>query len=320
MGANPVHYDLADRVALQRDCRRQKDQPSAKKEFHPFTARAVEIAALEKARDARPTGRQQKRMDHVKQHPNCWDHFHCDRYDCPAHGRDRVRCWLVSGTRCRSELQGAFLEKMEACLACDVFRSHVESEAMGETFAVIQEQFRDFRRMVEERNRKLEEMAVLDHLSGAFNRRKFDEVLPVEIQLATRYGHGLALVMFDIDHFKQLNDACGHAIGDRALTVVADLTQRRLRDTDSLYRFGGDEFVALLPQTTVSGAMVLAEDLRQRIARQVFDSCATLTASFGVVSIRENDDQITLVQRADRALYRAKTAGRNRVEQDVIAV
>ncbi len=249
-------------------------------------------------------------------HPQCWKLFRCDRADCPAHGRDDVRCWLTAGTHCRAELRGQFLDKMEVCLACDVFRSHVESPAMSETFAIIHEQFREYRRTIEEKNRELEELAAIDHVTRVYNRRKFADTLEFEFERASCCGQALSVVMLDVDRFKEINDNCGHAIGDHALKVVAETAQRRLREPDMLFRFGGDEFVILLPKTALAGAVDVAEDLRQRIAGQTFDTCATLTASFGVAAYRTDDSAIALVKRADQALYQAKAKGRNRVEQE----
>jgi diguanylate cyclase (GGDEF)-like protein len=245
---------------------------------------------------------------------DCWEHYHCEQTECPAHGLEKAPCWQVSGAHCRAELEGTFLKKMEVCLTCAVFRSHVESPALSDTFAAIGAQLREYRRLVDEKIRALEELATVDAVTGLYNRRKFGDALRVEIERAGRYGQGLSVVMFDIDRFKEINDTQGHAAGDCALKLVAVIAQRRRREPDMLFRFGGDEFFLLLPQTALAGAAEAAEDLRQQIADRSAAAGLPLTASFGVAGYRAEDAAVTLLKRADQALYRAKEKGRNRVE------
>jgi diguanylate cyclase (GGDEF)-like protein/hemerythrin-like metal-binding protein len=131
-----------------------------------------------------------------------------------------------------------------------------------------------------------------------------------------RYGDKLSLVMIDLDHFKAINDAHGHGGGDRVLRGFSDLARNCLRSTDLLGRWGGEEFVALLPETGMSGAHLLAERLRATLECFRFDGGIKVTASMGVAAYREGEDLATLMGRADVCMYRAKQSGRNRIVLD----
>lgn len=163
---------------------------------------------------------------------------------------------------------------------------------------------------------ELERQARTDPLTGAMNRLALTENIAREISRARRGDRPLSLLMFDLDHFKLLNDRLGHQAGDRALHAVARLTHHELRASDILARYGGEEFVAVLPDTDKAHAAETAERLRRRIEAQRIDhgDGAVLTASFGVASFpQDGTDLDGLVARADAMLYAAKQAGRNRV-------
>jgi diguanylate cyclase (GGDEF)-like protein len=156
-----------------------------------------------------------------------------------------------------------------------------------------------------------------DGLTGIFNRRKIEEVLEGELQRIRRYGGECGVLMFDIDHFKKVNDGHGHLVGDQAIRHVAQLAVKTLRNTDVVGRYGGEEFVALLPGVGLPGAAVAAERLRQAIANTPVkhpDVTFTVTVSLGVTAMRpESKDRTTVFESADRALYLSKGSGRNRV-------
>ncbi len=173
----------------------------------------------------------------------------------------------------------------------------------------------DITELVELRER-LERMAKVDELTGAANRRRANERLEEEYRRARRYGQPLALLMFDIDHFKAVNDTHGHDVGDRVLAQLTAVVDERLRDTDLLARWGGEEFLVLAPETAIDGAHRLAEDLRRHVARQRFAHGLRLTISVGVAAHRADQSLHALVKRADDALYAAKRAGRDRVTTD----
>ena len=168
-----------------------------------------------------------------------------------------------------------------------------------------------------EKNQQLEILSVTDKLTGLFNRRKLDEAIEKELELSARYGVELALILVDIDHFKHVNDSYGHAAGDMVLAGVADVLRTCTRDTDSLGRLGGEEFVVLCRRSSRDGAIAAAENLRIAIAGHAFPGAGPLTASFGVAAYRNGDSRDSLLERADAALYSAKRNGRNRVEVEI---
>ena len=165
---------------------------------------------------------------------------------------------------------------------------------------------------------KLEEFATHDQLTGVNNRRRFIELAEAEINRSIRYGRFFVLVLFDLDHFKQINDRFGHLAGDVVLKVVASTCQEGLRSSDVFGRFGGEEFVFLLPETNIADGQFFAERIRsaiQDISLLEFGIDANITASFGVTSF-ESQNSIELeemLRAADLALYHAKSTGRNRV-------
>ncbi|MFT6420499.1 MAG: diguanylate cyclase (GGDEF)-like protein/PAS domain S-box-containing protein [Porticoccus sp.] len=157
-------------------------------------------------------------------------------------------------------------------------------------------------------------MAITDGLTGINNRQEFDRLLEHEIERANRYQTPLALLMYDLDHFKQVNDRYGHNTGDTVLKTVASLVNNNIRGIDVHGRWGGEEFMVLLPQTGLNTAKDVAEKLRQAIASHQFNKLGSITASFGVVELAPHENVKSLAQRVDEALYRAKERGRNRVE------
>ncbi|MBL8957948.1 MAG: diguanylate cyclase [Myxococcaceae bacterium] len=155
-----------------------------------------------------------------------------------------------------------------------------------------------------------------DGLTGLFNRRHFDEVLPVELARARSFGQRLSVVLLDIDHFKRINDGFSHLTGDAVLKQVAAVLQRELRTSDLAARYGGEELVLVLPHTSLDGARIAAEKVRAAIAGAAWSQLGPglkVTASLGVAEARADDTVLTLVRRADQALYAAKQAGRDRV-------
>lgn len=156
-------------------------------------------------------------------------------------------------------------------------------------------------------------LASTDSLTGAYNRLKFAELFAVELQRALRYGGGLALIMFDIDHFKCINDEFGHSEGDRVLKEVTRLVRDLIRETDVMTRWGGEEFMILVPRDGREAATALAEKLRGAMEGHHFSGMPKVTASFGVSEYMPGDTLESLCARVDEALYRAKHEGRNRV-------
>jgi diguanylate cyclase (GGDEF)-like protein/PAS domain S-box-containing protein len=165
---------------------------------------------------------------------------------------------------------------------------------------------------------ELERLARTDVLTGVTNRRHFFELAEVQFAAAQRYHHSLAIMMLDVDHFKQVNDRYGHLAGDLILQMVAGECKGHLRGTDLFARYGGEEFICLLPEQDSAGALDMAERIR-RVMEQIEAKFETqtirVTASLGL-AVMQNETHLTLEQlidRADQALYRSKATGRNRV-------
>ena len=165
----------------------------------------------------------------------------------------------------------------------------------------------------QEVEQQLIELATRDKLTGAYNRHKWDEQLLIELNLAAR-GTDLSLLLVDVDFFKRVNDDYGHDTGDRVLRALVTLLKKNLRQSDWLFRIGGEEFAILLRQIARSDALNIAEKLRMSVEAHREQGQPQLTVSIGVSSYCEGDDTLSLLKRADQALYQAKNNGRNRIE------
>lgn len=157
-------------------------------------------------------------------------------------------------------------------------------------------------------------LATTDSLTGIANRREFTAILMRAMDHAKRYGTSMALAMYDLDYFKRVNDTFGHDVGDHVLQVITGLVKENIRATDIVARWGGEEFMVLMPQADIQAAKNTAEKLRLAIAGHHFDKVKELTVSFGVAAFEPQDDMNSLLKRVDDALYQAKEQGRNRVE------
>lgn len=165
-----------------------------------------------------------------------------------------------------------------------------------------------------EQNQQLERLAISDPLTGLYNRLRLDQVLLEELARRQRSAANLSVILLDLDHFKAVNDNHGHQAGDQVLATVALLLKDGSRQLDVVGRWGGEEFLVVCRESDLTGAAVLAEKLRSLIAGHTFPVGGHRTASFGVATLRDQEDIGTLLARADAALYRAKSNGRNRVE------
>ena len=160
---------------------------------------------------------------------------------------------------------------------------------------------------------KMEKMATIDKLTGAYNRYKFEEKANHEISRARRYGHPLSLILMDIDRFKDINDSLGHLMGDTVLQQTAHIIANHLRDVDSLARWGGEEFIILLPNQSLEEAALAAERIRKLVSTNNFDGSTKVSVSMGVSQYGQGESLDDLLRRADRLLYQAKQTGRDRV-------
>jgi diguanylate cyclase len=159
--------------------------------------------------------------------------------------------------------------------------------------------------------------ALHDPLTELPNREYYNERASYEYQRWQRYGRPLTLAVFDIDHFKKINDGHGHQAGDRVLKVIGRSVAKRLREVDFFCRFGGEEFVALMPETSLADAMPVLDTIRAAIANAAFnykEQPISITLSIGVTEFKTGDDVESAFVRADEALYAAKSGGRNCVK------
>lgn len=179
--------------------------------------------------------------------------------------------------------------------------AHMEQEAQG------------YREHLEVQRQK----ALLDPLTGLPNRAAWSERLDYEVNAWHQRGNSLSLAMLDLDHFKRINDGYGHLAGDKVLKIIANVLSKRLRPTDFIARFGGEEFVLLMPDSALADALAVGEVLREAIAACPFHfkgEPVTITVSMGVAQFQPGERSDLTLKRADEALYRAKAAGRNQVQ------
>jgi len=175
-----------------------------------------------------------------------------------------------------------------------------------------------------EANVKLREMAFRDGLTGLYNYRYFQELMDREVSRSMRHHLGLSLMLFDIDHFKDVNDTYGHPAGDQVLRNLAELAQSTMRISDNVVRYGGEEFAVILPSTDLAGCNVFARRLRRRVEEMetvVSGMGIRITISIGVTGYdvaQKTLDKTSMIKAADSALYKAKHGGRNRVEVELL--
>jgi diguanylate cyclase (GGDEF)-like protein len=167
---------------------------------------------------------------------------------------------------------------------------------------------------LKEKSNLLEYQASHDSLTGLFNRNKFKEIFGKEVRRGIRYQNKLSLLLFDLDSFKVVNDTHGHPVGDEVLKEIAQIVLENVREHDTVVRWGGEEFLILLPETNAPGAVVVATKIKEAIARNTVSSKnLSITASFGVSLMKDEDTEEVFISRVDDALYDAKKTGKNKV-------
>jgi diguanylate cyclase (GGDEF)-like protein len=241
--------------------------------------------------------------------------FHCHRIAVGRKPRFAARmllvCLGINGciwlVRAGSALTGAIGSDVLASNPLNVLLSAVQSIlAMLTLFGFVL--------MASERVRDVfEQLATRDSLTGAWMRRAWDTQAQGELDRARRHGRPMSLIAMDLDHFKNINDTLGHAAGDQALIDFVNRVNALLRKQDSLGRIGGEEFVLLLPETAADEAHIVAERIRASIERE--SKSPAITVSVGVAELQPQESTVAaILSRADAAMYRAKSWGRNRVE------
>jgi diguanylate cyclase (GGDEF)-like protein len=188
----------------------------------------------------------------------------------------------------------------------------------GLILGIVIDKYIDQRTVLERINRSLKEESIMDELTGKYNRRYILVELEKEIERARRYKHTLAGIMIDVDDFKKFNDRYGHLLGDTILKEVTNVFDHCIRTIDILGRYGGDEFIIILPEATTETAKVVAERIKKAIREQSIafkKKALKVTVSIGLhyFSDLTNVDKNDFIEKIDQALYLAKTAGKNRI-------
>ena len=210
----------------------------------------------------------------------------------------------------------------EADLRAMAQRLLAETRRMQDANAQLEQKLEASRDDISALQRDLDEVrreSMLDPLTKIFNRKSFDEGMLKSFAEAEERGSPLCLMLIDIDHFKRFNDTWGHQTGDQVLRLVAMTLKSNIKGKDMAARYGGEEFAAILPETDLEGALIVADNIRKAIQakellkRSTNEKLGRITASFGVAWYKPGDTPSSLIERADRCLYAAKHAGRNRV-------
>jgi len=263
---------------------------------------------------------------------NCWEYFNCPVSECKARGNTSKRCWQLSETYCKGRVMRSYIEKLNECLACELFT------VVGIYVFGLHSPALPFERIDTEACIRLLDSAGLaiansllyertvalsrtDSLTGLLNNKTFKESLQQEFLRAKRFKKNFGIIMVDIDHFKKYNDTHGHPQGDYLIKKIADLIRDNLKDTDIVARYGGEEFAILLPETSKEEAIIIAERLRSlvewvRFPKEETQPGGKITISCGVSSYPEDGETPEeVLNAADKALYRAKREGRNIVRE-----
>ncbi len=207
----------------------------------------------------------------------------------------------------------------DGCLSGMITQKELISLAYSR-WAMLTKEYQDELNKINEslikKNAQIEQLASRDPLTNLYNRYKFSRLFELSHKAMVEREGVMSLVMVDVDFFKKINDTYGHGVGDKVLVSISELFLLLLRDEDIVCRWGGEEFVILLPSTNLQNAMALSQKLRTRIEQMHVEMVERVTASFGITEVRAEDNLKSAVDRADNALYRAKNAGRNCVIQN----
>ncbi|WP_456431968.1 diguanylate cyclase [Thermosulfuriphilus sp.] len=228
---------------------------------------------------------------------------------------------LGQSTTERVEAMEESLGKMEAAVPIEDFEAIVkEVDTLRSHNQALKAEVEQARGVIEDQTQEIERLREnirIDYLTALLNRRALDEELKDEVLRAKRYGFELSVAMLDIDHFKHINDTYGHAIGDEVLKTVARLLKENVREVDRLYRYGGEEFLLLMPHTHCRDALKVCERLIKKVGDHLFSFpnrgfSFRITLSAGIAELEKEDTPESLLERADATLYAAKIKGRNK--------
>lgn len=262
---------------------------------------------------------------HPEDYPRVMAHFEAYINQRNEHYQVEYRCRCQDGSYLWIEDSGYIIAHNEDGSVARMLGAHRNIDANKRLVAQLQQRNQSLESQVAERTRELSwvnqqlqrqldenrELAERDALTRIANRYRLEKALQLECERAQRFRQPLSLIAMDLDDFKPINDRYGHAHGDAALLRVVDVLRACLREQDLLARWGGDEFVIVLPQESLGEALEVAARLRQAMAQIEPVGDCRLTMSYGVVQREEGEDQHALLARADKALYRAKGSGKN---------
>ena len=252
----------------------------------------------------------------------CWEFKNCNKTDCPSYKSEYLRCWQIAGTFCGGQAQGVFAQKYGDCRKCGVYRHAFRDRisVIGESFNNMMTLLQNEHLELERLNEKLNILVDIDPLTQIENRRSFQKKIEHNHKLGLRYNRSYSLILCDVDNFKAYNDFYGHQMGDHVLITVANVMKTMLRGTDEIFRWGGEEFVVILPEQNLSDTLKIAENLRSGIEilgiEHKRNDPPIVTVSCGVASnlslgIKDIFSWESVLKRSDDALYKAKLAGRN---------
>ncbi len=235
----------------------------------------------------------------------CWERKNCGNKVCPAYMNTCGRCWLIAGTMCCGEVQGKFAQKYRSCTECEIYQDAVFADPVSEIYEHLITLIHSLRTKQEE----LKALAITDRLTGLYNRNYFDIIISHNMEKLKRYGGKLALVMVDVDKFKYINDTYGHLHGDGILKECAMILRKSVRTSDILVRFGGDEFLIIMPQADCEEGDSLVARVRRNIEEwnaQYSSADYKLSFSIGCATVGRDSDLREAIKQADREMYRDK--------------
>ncbi|MBI5666181.1 MAG: GGDEF domain-containing protein [Nitrospirae bacterium] len=251
----------------------------------------------------------------------CWEVKGCNKADCPSHKSEDLRCWQVAGTFCGGVVQGLFAKKYGDCRQCEVFKHAFGNRinTIGESFNNMMALLQSKHLELQEANKKLNVLVDIDPLTQIANRRSFQNRIENIHLLTLRYNHPYSIIICDIDNFKLYNDTYGHQQGDYVLISVANAMKSSIRRTDEIFRWGGEEFIVILPEQSHADALKVAENLRSSVhklgVKHQKTDLQVVTVSCGVASFypwkTKDIGWENVVKQADDALYKAKLGKKN---------
>lgn len=251
----------------------------------------------------------------------CWELKKCEKTDCPSYESKDLRCWQVAGTFCGGEAQGVFAKKYGDCRLCEVFKQALSNRinTIGESFNNMMALLQSKHLELQEANQKLNVLVDIDPLTQIANRRSFQHRIENTHLMTLRYNHPYSIIICDIDNFKLYNDTYGHQQGDYVLISVANTMKSSIRRTDEIFRWGGEEFIVILPEQNHTDALKVAENLRASVhnlgLKHQKSDLQIVTISCGVASFYPWKTKVIgweyVIKQADDALYKAKLGKKN---------